>query len=177
VAKSGSKCRVIPSDGSPETHRIEIWTTEILGSCFADSFDAKGRTSLPARFRDSLDDKGESRFVLTNGLFDPCLHLYPLPAWEELEEKIVQLPSLDPHVVRFRRLYVSAACECELDKSGRVLIPNHLRERAALTKEVLWAGMGRHLELWSKAAWDAALEISPEEEAHFKQAVLEQIKI
>jgi MraZ protein len=103
--------------------------------------------------------------------------LYPLSAWEELEEKIAQLPSLDPHVVRFRRLYVSAACECELDKSGRVLIPNHLREKAELTKEVLWAGMGRHLELWSKAAWDAALEISPEEEAHFKQAVLEQIKI
>lgn len=144
---------------------------------FQHSIDAKGRTSLPARFRDSLDSCGDPRFVLTSGLFDPCLHLFPLKAWEELEEKIAQLPSLDPHVVRFRRLYVSAACECEADKAGRVLIPNHLREKADLKKDVLWAGMGRHLELWSQAAWDAVLEISPEEEAHFKQAVLEQIKI
>lgn len=144
---------------------------------FQHSVDAKGRVSLPARFRDSLGSSGDARLVITPALFDKCLHLYPLCAWEELEEKIAALPSMDPNVVRFRRLYVSAACECEADKTGRVLIPNQLREKADLQKDALWAGMGRHLELWSTSAWESALELSVEEEANFKQAVLEQIKI
>lgn len=144
---------------------------------FQHSVDAKGRVSLPARFRDGLTAAGETRFVLTPALFDACLHLYPMRAWEELEEKIAELPSMDPHVVRFRRLYVSAACECEADKTGRVLVPTHLRERIGLERDALWAGMGRHLELWNQRKWEAALSISPEEEQTFKQAVLEQIKI
>lgn len=144
---------------------------------FQHSIDAKGRVSLPARFRDALGACGDSRFILTAALFDPCLHLYPMRAWEELEEKIAALPSLDPHVVRFRRLYVSAACECEADKAGRVLVPSNLRDKIGLEKDALWAGMGRHLELWSQKQWDAALSMTPEEEASFKQAVLEQIKI
>ncbi len=145
---------------------------------FQHSVDAKGRISLPARFREAVvGSDGDRPFVLTPALFDPCLHLYPLRAWEEFEAKIAELPSMDPHIVRFRRLYVSAAVECELDKAGRVLVPNHLREKACLDKDVLWAGMGHHLELWAKERWDQALLVSPEEEASFKQAVLEQIRI
>lgn len=144
---------------------------------FVHSVDAKGRVSLPARFRSGSSGLGEERLIVTPALFDTCLHVYPLRAFEELEEKIAALPSLDPHVVRFRRLYVSAACECEVDKVGRVLVPTHLRERARLTKDVLWAGMGRHLELWAKTEWDSALTLSPEDEQSFKEAVLQQIKI
>lgn len=144
---------------------------------FQHSIDAKGRIALPARFRETLVASGDSRFILTPALFDPCLHLFPMRAWEELEEKIAELPSMDPHVVRFRRLYVSAACECEADKHGRLLIPSPLREKMRLEKDALWAGMGRHLELWSTQEWEAALQMSPEQETNFKQAVLEQIKI
>ncbi len=142
---------------------------------FEHTVDAKGRVSLPARFRDALE--GVERFIVTPALFDSCLHVYPEEAWCALEEKIADLPSMDPNVVRFRRLYVSAACECELDKAGRVLIPPHLRERAKLGSDVLWAGMGKHAELWSRAEWHRALEMSPDEEASFKKAVLEQMKI
>ena len=144
---------------------------------FTHSVDAKGRVSLPARFRELLTDDGDARFVLTPALFDPCLHLYPMRAWEEFEKKVSELPSLDPNAVRFRRLYVSAAVECELDKAGRVLVPPHLRERAKLDKdEALWAGMGRILELWSKSAWDAALTMTSSEADSFRLAI-EQIKI
>jgi len=144
---------------------------------FTHSVDAKGRISLPARFRDVLLADGDARFVLTPALFDPCLHLYPMRAWEEFEQKVSELPSLDPNAVRFRRMYVSAAVECELDKAGRVLVPTHLRERAELDKsEAIWAGMGRILELWSRARWDAALTLSPSEMDSFKLA-MEQIKI
>jgi MraZ protein len=144
---------------------------------FVHSVDAKGRISLPARFRDVLLADKDARFVLTPALFDPCLHLYPMAAWEEFEQKVSELPSLDSNAVRFRRMYVSAAVECELDKAGRVLVPPHLRERAQLDKsEALWAGMGRILELWSRARWDAALTMSPGEMDSFKLA-MEQIKI
>jgi len=144
---------------------------------FVHSVDAKGRISLPARFRDVLLADDDARFVLTPALFDPCLHLYPMRAWEEFEQKVSELPSLDPNAVRFRRMYVSAAVECELDKAGRVLIPPHLRERAQLEKaEGLWAGMGRILELWSRTAWDAALTMTPSDMDSFKLA-MEQIKI
>ena len=143
---------------------------------FVHSVDAKGRVSLPARFRDVLVSDGDARFVLTPALFDPCLHLYPMRAWEEFEKKMLELPTLERNAVRFRRMYVSAAVECELDSSGRVLIPPHLRERASLEKEVLWAGMGRILELWSKTEWDRALTLTNEEQAEFRQA-MEQIKI
>lgn len=143
---------------------------------FVHSVDAKGRISLPARFRDVLLCDGDSRFVLTPALFDPCLHLYPMRAWEEFEQKVSELPNLEPTVLRFRRMYVSAAVECELDKAGRVLVPPHLRERARLEQEAVWAGMGRTLELWSRADWDAALNMTQEEASAFRHA-MEQIKI
>jgi MraZ protein len=144
---------------------------------FEHSIDAKGRVSLPARFREELLPGSEQRFIITPAPFDPCLHVHPLSAWMELEAKIANLPRLDANVVRFRRMYVSAAIECELDRAGRVLIPPHLRERASLTRDVLWAGMGPTIELWSKDAWNAALAMTPAEQVAFERAVMEQIRI
>jgi MraZ protein len=143
---------------------------------FTHTVDAKGRVSLPARFRDVLLAEGDARFVLTPAVFDPCLHLFPMKAWEEYERKISALPSMDATAIRFRRMYVSAAVECELDGSGRVLIPPHLRERIRLEKDALWAGMGEKLELWPKSAFDDALTMTPEEAESFR-AALEQLKI
>ncbi len=144
---------------------------------FTHSVDAKGRISLPARFREVLMSAGDPRVVLTPSPFDPCLHVYPMRAWEEFEQRVHELPSLERHAVRFRRLYVSAAVECELDGSGRLLVPPHLRERAGLDgKDAVWAGMGRTLELWSKSNWTRALEMTPEESDEFRKA-MEQIRL
>ena len=143
---------------------------------FLHTVDAKGRVSLPSRFRDVLTAGGDARFVLTPAPFDSCLHLYPMRAWEEFEQKVSELPSMDPNAVRFRRLYVSAAVECELDKAGRVLVPPALRERAHLERDVLWAGMGRILELWSKSDFDRALTMTADEAAQFR-AAMEQLKL
>lgn len=131
---------------------------------------------MPARFRDLLLATGDARFVLTPAPFDPCLHLYPMRAWEEFERKVEELPRLDPNIVRFRRLYVSAAVECELDRAGRVLVPPGLRERAHLEKDAVWAGMGQILELWSKDDLDRALTLSADEASAFRAAI-EQIKL
>lgn len=144
---------------------------------FEHAIDAKGRTSLPSRFRDLLASAGATHIVITKALFDPCLHLYPMPAWEELEAKIAALPQFDANVVAFRRKYVSAAVECELDKQGRLLVPPSLREHADLSKEVLFAGMGTTIELWSKERWKAAQEMSEAELASFKAAIAEQFRL
>jgi MraZ protein len=141
---------------------------------FVHSVDAKGRVSLPARFRDTLIADGDPRFILTPAPFDPCLHLHPMRAWEELEQKISELPRFDANIVRFRRLYISAAIECELDGAGRVLVPPHLRERVGLERDALWAGMGRTIEHWSKERWEQAIRMAPEDRKALEQ-VMEQI--
>jgi MraZ protein len=124
------------------------------------AIDAKGRTSVPARFRDALGT--EPAFVITSGL-DPCLVAYPLEEWRAFEDKLSKLPRFDPHVVKLRRIYVSAAVETTIDSQGRVLIPPTLRAYASLEKDVVWAGMGRYAELWSKERWMRATETTEDE--------------
>lgn len=141
------------------------------------AIDAKGRTSLPSRFRDVLAAGGDMRLILTRALFDRCLHLYPMKAWEELEAKVAAMPQFEPNVVAFRRLYLSAAVDCELDKQGRVLIPPTLRDYAELSKDVVWAGMGRTAELWATERWQAAQAMSEAELAGFKTAIAEQFRL
>lgn len=129
------------------------------------AIDAKGRTSVPARFRDALAAETPSdSFVLTAGL-DPCLVAYPLSEWRAFEEKLSKLPRFDPAVVKLRRIYVSAAVEVQVDSQGRVLVPPSLRAHAKLEKEVLWAGMGRYAELWARERWVEATITSEDERA------------
>lgn len=117
------------------------------------AIDAKGRTSLPSRFREVLAANGESKLVLTTGL-EPCLVAYPMSEWMAFEDRLSRLPSFDPNVAMLRRIYVSGAVECDLDKLGRLLIPGTLRDHASLDREALWAGMGKHIELWSKGRFE-----------------------
>ena len=145
---------------------------------FVHSIDQKGRVSLPARFRETVLATGDARLVVTPAPVDPCLHLYPLADWVEFEKRIAELPRFDPHIVRFRRLYVSAALECEVDASGRVLVSPDYRARAHLEKEVLLAGMGRHVELWSKERWDrVTAPLAQADEEKFMKSVEELIRI
>jgi MraZ protein len=115
--------------------------------------------------------------VLTPSPFDACLHLFPMKAWEEFEGKIAALPQFEPNVIKLRRLYVSAATECEVDKHGRVLVPNSLRDHAGLHKDVLWAGMGQMVELWAKEKWSESQAMTPAELSDFRRAVAEQLRI
>lgn len=118
------------------------------------AIDAKGRTSVPAKFREVLDAEGTSRVILTRGL-EPCLVCWPMSEWTAFEERLAKLPQFDASVATIRRIYVSGAVDLEIDKLGRVLVPKDLRDAAGLTRDALWAGMGRHIELWSKERFDA----------------------
>ncbi|HHX76745.1 MAG TPA: division/cell wall cluster transcriptional repressor MraZ [Firmicutes bacterium] len=113
------------------------------------TIDGKGRVILPVRFRELLGDK----FVITRGM-DNCLFVYPMGEWQQLEAKLKALPFTKADARAFMRLFFSGAAECEVDKQGRVLIPNNLREYASLVKEVIIIGVSNRIEIWSKEQWD-----------------------
>jgi len=121
---------------------------------FEHSIDGKGRTSLPSRFREVISAQTDPRVVVTTGL-ETCLVVYSMAEWIAFEERLSRLPQFDASAAMVRRIYVSAAVECEMDKLGRILLPHNLREHANLTNRVLWAGMGRYVELWSVEGFDA----------------------
>ena len=128
------------------------------------TIDAKGRLSLPVRFREqllSMNDDGseEVKFILTQGL-DRCLTLYPLEQWKAFEEKLAGLSQFEASVVAVRRTHLAPATEVTLDKNGRLLIPPMLREHAGFRRDVVWAGMGVKVELWDKEKWNRQVDAS-----------------
>ncbi|MCM8899873.1 MAG: transcriptional regulator MraZ [Clostridiales bacterium] len=113
------------------------------------TIDPKGRVIMPAKFREGLGEK----FVLTKGL-DQCLFVYPNEEWGILEKKLRSLPLTNKDARAFIRFFFAGACECELDKQGRILIPANLREYAGLEKDVVIIGVSTRVEIWSKDRWD-----------------------
>lgn len=112
------------------------------------SIDTKGRLIIPSRFREELGDE----FVLTKGL-DGCLFVFPDHEWRAFEEKLRTLPLTNKSARQFARFFVAGATPCELDKQGRILVPQTLREFAGLDKDVVLTGMLNRIEIWSKAKW------------------------
>ncbi len=117
---------------------------------FEHSIDAKGRVAVPARFRDKLS--GE--LIVTRGN-DRCLYLFTTEAWEPLAAKLNDLPTGDPDARNLRRAIFSAAEPVELDKQGRVILPDHLRQYAGLQSNVAIIGVGNYIEIWDQGAWNA----------------------
>ena len=125
----------------------------MLRGRYEHAIDAKGRTSVPSRFREVMSAQGDSQLVLTTGL-DSCLVAYPMAEWLAFEKRLSALPQFDVDVVTLKRIYVSGAVECEVDKVGRLLIPAALRKHAGLQRDALWAGMGSYIELWAKETFE-----------------------
>ena len=118
------------------------------------TLDAKGRLAFPARYRERLAARCEGHLVCTVHPDDaPCLLIYPLPDWEEIERKVMRLPSLNETVRRLQLLMVGHAADLELDGHGRVLVPRELREFAALDRQAILFGQGARFELWDEARW------------------------
>ncbi len=113
--------------------------------------DSKGRVSIPARFRELLAEKYDDRLILTN--FDRCLVAYPYEEWRVLEERVGSLSMVKKEVKAFQRFFISGATECPIDKLGRILVPPTLRDYAQLGRNVVFAGMLRKFEIWSKERW------------------------
>lgn len=115
---------------------------------FEHGLDAKGRVIFPAKLREDL---GES-FVVTLGL-DGCLFAYPMDQWEDFVNRLKELPGTK-EARKLQRYFLAGAAPCEADKQGRVLIPANLRERAGLSKEIVFVGVLQKIEIWSKERWE-----------------------
>ena len=128
---------------------------------FEHTIDAKGRISIPSKFREVLRDRyREERVVITT--FDHCLVIYPYDEWTLLEERASNLPMLNREVKSFIRLFFSGATECNIDKLGRILIPPSHRNYASLEKDVVLAGMLKRIEVWSKDRWEEEISKAKE---------------
>ncbi|WP_243355969.1 division/cell wall cluster transcriptional repressor MraZ [Bacillus litorisediminis] len=121
------------------------------------NIDQKGRIIIPARFREDL---GEA-FVLTRGL-DQCLFGYPQQEWKVMEEKMKGLPLTKKDARAFTRFFFSGASECEIDKQGRINIPQTLLQYAKLEKECVVVGVSSRIEIWSKPVWEEYFAASEE---------------
>ncbi|EPZ43899.1 division/cell wall cluster transcriptional repressor MraZ [Alicyclobacillus acidoterrestris] len=117
---------------------------------FEHSLDAKGRLTVPVKFRDELG----AQFVVTRGL-DKCLFVYPMEEWRILESKLKALPMTRGDARSFVRFFFSGASECELDKQGRILLPQKLRDYAGLDKDCTLIGVSNRVEIWDSNVWAA----------------------
>lgn len=116
------------------------------------SLDVKGRLAVPAKHRDALLSQCAGHLVLTAHPHR-CLLLYPQPAWEPIQAKMMALSSFDKRSSGLQRLLVGHAEDVELDSAGRLLISPTLREFARLEKQVMLVGQGTRFELWNMEAW------------------------
>lgn len=119
------------------------------------TLDEKGRLAIPARFREVLDQKGDSSLVVTN--LNNCLVAFAREDWQKIKDKAVNLPLFDNAATTYLRYFVSGGVECPL-KQSRILIPPHLRGLAGLKKEVVLVGHLTRFEIWDKVKWEEEFE-------------------
>lgn len=126
------------------------------------ALDDKGRVTIPSRMRDVLAGRSISTLMLTRGVLDPCLTLYPPAEWERIETRIRDLSTVDARARQYRRQLFSGAVEVTPDRTGRILLPPLLRDHAGINREVIFAGVSGYIELWAKERWQALPGLSDE---------------
>ena len=114
------------------------------------TIDPKGRLSIPSKYREILGDE----FVVSKGM-DGCLYVYANDDWKVFEGKLASLPLMSEEARQFARFFLSGAQPVTVDKQGRILMPQDLRDFAGLEKDVVLAGMGGRIEIWSLERWQA----------------------
>ena len=121
---------------------------------YYNSIDSKSRIIVPAKFRDDL----EGRCIIAKSL-DKCLTIYPRKQWEKfVEEKLDILPTGNPQARKLKRHFYSSAAECDVDKQGRLTIPQELKEYAGIEKDLITVGSDKTIEIWSRQNWDDELD-------------------
>lgn len=117
---------------------------------YTHTLDPKKRLAIPAKIRKELGDGA----VLTRGL-NNCLSLYPMHQWQKMTEKLSQLPAGLGDTRGFQRLQFSSAIEVEFDQLGRILVPDYLKQYAALKQRVAIVGVNDRIEIWDEERWGA----------------------
>ncbi len=144
--------------------QIEVQGVKMAGLIgeYNHTIDAKGRLSVPSKFRTVLGDS----FVISKG-FDGCLVIYSDDEWNDFSDKLNSLPSFDPQARQIKRFFGSGASRVDIDSHGRILVPAPLLEYAGLTRDVTIVGTadGR-AEVWDTSRWNSENgNVSPEDAA------------
>ena len=112
------------------------------------TIDIKKRIAIPSKLRREVGAK----LVITRGL-DICLFVFPISQWNKLVEKLSKLPLGQRDTRGFIRLMLAGASEVGLDRLGRILVPDYLKQYAGLKKNIVVAGVYNRLEIWDEAKW------------------------
>jgi len=112
------------------------------------TIDSKKRLALPAKFRKELG----KTVIVTRGL-ENCLVVYPLKEWKVMAEKLSRLPSSKLDARGFARIMLAGACDVKIDKLGRILVPDYLKEYASLKRNVVLLGLSNRIEIWDGNKW------------------------
>lgn len=128
------------------------------------SLDAKGRMPLPAMYRDAISARADGKLVVTINIAERCLMLYSAPEWELVQRRLEAMPNGDGNAAKLQRLLIGFANDLQLDSTGRILLPQKLRDYAGLTKKVVTVGQGHKIELWNEATFDKGVDeiLSPD---------------
>ena len=138
------------------------------------TLDAKGRLSIPARFKQVLAEKGETSLVITNygSEDDVCLCAYTTSEWAIKEKKALRLPENSAAARNYLRYFISGAVECPV-KQGRINIPPDLREIAGLRKDVVVVGQLKKFEIWDRDKWELVFKRAQKEFKESSEALSE----
>ena len=125
------------------------------------ALDDKGRLTIPAAFRDSLAD---GAFVSQG--FDRNLMVMTAAYFQQVYEHINAMSITDPAARLLRRLILSSAYQVEVDRSGRILMPQNLRQFLALNGEAMVVGQGEYFEIWAPSEWAGQMQMLQDTEAN-----------
>lgn len=118
---------------------------------FYHNLDEKGRLTVPARYRELLAAEGA---YLIQG-FDQNLMVLTSPTFEAISRRVNAMNMTDPNARLLRRLIFSTADRVEIDRAGRILLPQFLRQTVGLEGDVVIVGVGDYFEIWSAERWSS----------------------
>lgn len=133
---------------------------------YSHNLDEKGRLAIPKKYRGDLA-KGA---VVTRGL-DNCLFLYPKAEWDKLADKLAGLPISKANTRAFARLMLAGAMDVELDKQGRIILPEYLRQYAGMKKKLVVTGLMNRMEIWDEGKWEAYKKSTEEDSSDIAETL------
>lgn len=117
------------------------------------NLDAKGRLTVPTRYRESLNGACGGRVVITQHPYDSCLAMYPFPAWNDIARQVAAQSDASQAVRKLKRRFLGQAVELDMDSNGRLLVPPELRTVIGLEKRAMLVGLMHRFEIWAEDAW------------------------
>ncbi|MDQ5938838.1 MAG: transcriptional regulator MraZ [Patescibacteria group bacterium] len=132
------------------------------------NLDDKNRLAIPSKFRKFFTDGA----VITKGL-DNCLFIYTAKEWQKLVDKLANLPISQAKSRAFSRMMLAGAMDVLLDKQGRIILPDYLKQFAELNKQVVLAGLYNRLEVWDEKAWSKYQRVSEKESNQISEGLVD----